>query len=173
MRRFISSEFQTDRGRPIYFNEYDEPCYAPLPNNYASAVEAGPIMYRQVISDPKKVESVIPSVSFTQKIPKKDYFEDCEIDIIISLKKKTKQKNKKKEKELRKKLKTKHNKESFWFKQKVYTECLNENDITTNLYCDCYYCTNCETYNENCLCDSCECKRWYREYERYEKYDYY
>lgn len=170
MRRFISSEFQTDRGRPIYFNEQGVPYYAPLPNNYASAVEAGPILQELVVKSPKPVESIIPKESFTQDKPEKVYF-DCDISVSVERNKKTKYRKKSKDNRKR----NKHSKENFWNKVSFDTECEYER-IDTPLYgveCDCYNCYYCDDYSCTCYCKYCE---EYREYEDYwgdYYYDYY
>lgn len=121
MKKYISKNFNTYKNRPIYFDESGEPWYGAIESgDYLSAIEAGPMMRRPIVKNPKPVESVVPAKNYTQDTPKSVYHDRDAIELdITTTKTKTKKlkKNSKIAKEKRKSSKTKHNKEYAFKKQ--------------------------------------------------------
>jgi hypothetical protein len=131
MKKYISKNFNTDRNRPIYFNDDGIPFYGPIEGNYVSAVEAGPIMEFPVIKEPQPVDTIVPRLNTSQNKSKSIYHDKDAVDFNVRkrLSKKTK-KNKNKDKiskEKRKSSKEKHCKENAYQKQSEFFEEMDTN----------------------------------------------
>lgn len=126
-KHFISSLFKTDKGRPIYFNEYGIPFYGTKKGDYSSAIQCGFPVYCEIeILDPDPVDSVIPNKENKINQTKVKVIDNDELYNGISVRKKDLCKIRKKDKrrlsEKRKSRKKKVSKEFFWEK---HNECFN------------------------------------------------